>query len=104
MPPSRRTNGSRLAFVRRDGGIYVMPALGGVPQRVSISNGATSGDLAWSPGGTFFVFTGAGQGLFAVSADGEVHQLTKPAAGGDVSPGLSPDGGTLAFVRRTSTF
>jgi Tol biopolymer transport system component/predicted Ser/Thr protein kinase len=103
--PAWSPDGSRLAFVRRDGGIYVMPALGGVPQRVSISNGATSGGLAWSPGGAFFVFTGSGQGLFAVSADGgEVHQLTKPAAGADISPALSPDGGTLAFVRRTSTF
>ena len=31
-------------------------------------------------------------------------QLTKPAAGADISPALSPDGGMLAFVRRTSTF
>lgn len=35
---------------------------------------------------------------------GEVHQLTKPAAGADISPALSPDGAMLAFVRRTSTF
>ena len=103
--PAWSPDGSRLAFIRRDGGIYVMPALGGVPQRVSISKGATIGDLAWSPGGAFFVFTGAGQGLFTVSADGgEVHELTKPAAGADISPALSPDGGMLAFVRRTSTF
>ena len=35
--PAWSPDGSRLAFVRRDGGIYVMPALGGAPQRVSIS-------------------------------------------------------------------
>ena len=82
--PAWSADGSRLAFIRRDGGIYVMPALGGVPQRVSLSKGATSAGLAWSPGGAFFVFTGTGQGLFTVSADGgEVHELTKPAAGAD---------------------
>jgi dipeptidyl aminopeptidase/acylaminoacyl peptidase len=103
--PAWSPDGSRLAFARRDGGIYIMPALGGVPRRVSIPISATNGDLAWSPGGAFLVFTGAGQGLFAVSADGgEARQLTKPAAGRDISPAVSPDGGTLAFVRRTSTF
>jgi hypothetical protein len=58
--PAWSPEGSRLAFVRRDGGIYVMPALGGVPRCVSISIGATNGDLAWSAGGAFFVFTGGG--------------------------------------------
>ena len=98
-------DGSRLAFIRRDGGLYVMPALGGSPQRVSMSSTATTGELTWSPSGTFFVFTGPGQGLFTVSAEGgEAHQLTKPASGADGSPSIAVDGGTLAFVRRTSTF
>src|SRR5262249_59848820 len=91
--PAWSPDGSRLAFIRRDGGIYVMPALGGTPQRVSISKGVAGGNLAWSPGGAFFVFLGPGQGLFSVPADGgEVHQLTKLAAGVDISPALTPDG------------
>lgn len=103
--PAWSPDGSRIAFIRRDGAIYVMPALGGAPRRVSISNAATRGDLAWSPAGAFFVFTGPGQGLCAVSVDGgEVHQLTKPPAGSDISPALSADGSALAFVRRTSAF
>jgi Tol biopolymer transport system component len=102
--PAWSPDGSRLAFARRDGSLYVMPALGGSPQRISSSAGATTGDLTWSPSGTYFVFTGSGQGLFVVSAEGgEAHPLTKPPSGADVSPSISPDG-MLAFVRRTSTF
>ena len=104
--PAWSPDGSRIAFVRRDGGIYVMPALGGAPQRVSMSEGgATGGGLAWSPGGAFFVFSGANQALYAVPAEGgQVRQLTKPAGAVDLSPALTPDGSALAFVRRTSTF
>src|SRR5258708_211492 len=95
---------------RRRQSVRGLPPLGGPPQRVSISvgatsSGATSGDIAWSSSGAFFVFTGPGRGLFAVSAEGgEAHQLTKPTTGDDVSPSISPDSGALAFVRRTSTF
>jgi Tol biopolymer transport system component len=93
-----------LAFVRRDGKIYVMPALGGAPQRISTSE-RTRGGLAWSPGGSFLVFTGAEWGLRAVSADGgTVRLLTKPRASADIYPALSPDGGAVAFVRRTNSF
>ncbi len=103
--PAWSPDGSRLAFIRRDGGLYVMPALGGSPQRVSIPSSAATGDLAWAPSGAFFVFTGPGQGLVSVSAEGgEAHQLTKPAAGIDVSPSISPESSALAFVRRTSQF
>jgi Tol biopolymer transport system component len=102
--PAWSPDGSKLAFARRDGSLYVMPALGGSPQRISSSGTATTGDLTWSPSGTYFVFTGPGQGLFVVSAEGgEARQLTRPPSGADVSPSISPDG-MLAFVRRTSTF
>jgi hypothetical protein len=45
-------------------------------------------------------------GLFSASADGGAAQpMTKPPSGtADIYPAVSPDGGELAFVRRTSTF
>jgi len=102
--PAWSPDSSRLAFVRAGGGLYVMPALGGSPQRISTSGAPTTGDVTWSPNGAYFVFTGPGQGLFEVPAEGgEARQLTKPPKGSDVSPAISPDG-MLAFVRRTSTF
>src|SRR5205807_9969275 len=35
---------------------------------------------------------------------GEISELTKPAAGSDRAPAISPDGRAVAFVRRTSTY
>ncbi|MGO9256558.1 MAG: protein kinase domain-containing protein [Bryobacteraceae bacterium] len=111
-------DGSRLAFIGRDGGLYAMPAMGGPPQRISVSPpGARAGGISWSANGEFLVFTGTRPGLSVVSAEGgEAHELTRLPAGGDPlgqaleestaydsSPSIAPDSRAVAFVRYTSS-
>ena len=97
-------DGSRLAFQRGDG-LYVMPSLGGAPHRIAtLANGAGS-DVSWSPDGSTLVFDDAHSHLYTVGADGgEPKKLTNATGPIDHSPAIAPDGRSVAFVRRTSTY
>ena len=102
--PAWSPDGSRLAVLRPDG-LYVMPALGGTPRRLAAFENSGALDLAWSADGTFFVLAGHAPGLTWISAEGgEPREVTKPAPADDYFPAISPDGRTVAFVRRTSTY
>jgi Tol biopolymer transport system component len=64
--------------------------------------------LAWSPDGKWLAYDGRwafGREIWLLPvADGEKRRLTSPPDGwlGDISPVFSPDGQSLAFVRRKS--
>ena len=98
-------DGARLAFLRGDG-VYVMPALGGPPRKIApLPQDSEANDVAWSPDGSFLILDGPGAALSVVAAEGgEPRKLPRPANGGDRVPAISPDGRTVAFVRKTSTY
>lgn len=93
----------RIAFVRsRSLGVddvYVMPASGGEPQRLTNDNARLFG-LTWLPDGQSLVFASKRIGSFALwrvsVADGSLEDL---GVSGDLvaSPAVSPDGKLLAF-------
>ena len=110
--PAFSPDGRRMAF-RREDGIYVIPALGGVERKIAASTwmgGAGFMTLSWSADGKWLAFADhdhadALSAISLVSADtGERRRLTTPPAalyarGGDTQPAFSFDGGSLAFAR-----
>lgn len=114
-PPVWSPDGQQLAFAAGDG-IYVMGADGSAPRRISRYRGSHACyDLepSWSPDGGRIAFAvrceGGDLGTFVMNADGSGRtRLTGTEAGpdsyppyGDIYPVWSPDGGQIAFIRRT---
>jgi Tol biopolymer transport system component/DNA-binding winged helix-turn-helix (wHTH) protein len=115
--PAWSPDGNTIAFLRRvhpnRAEVLTMPAGGGIEQRITeiafeeVLNNTRFRQLAWSPDGRSLTMADSvpGEvsfGLIRVSLDsGARTHLTRPPKGipGDMSPTLSPDGRTLAFVR-----
>jgi Tol biopolymer transport system component/DNA-binding winged helix-turn-helix (wHTH) protein len=113
LEPAWSPDGSLIAYVSEGtGGIWVIPALGGVPRQL-----ATFGaDPAWSPDSTRIVFTSASlrdisawdaytvqrkATLWTVSLrDGSAHQLTQPGhpLGAHAAATWARNGGAIAFT------
>ena len=102
-------DGTEFAYAlysEEDGGVYVMPALGGAPRKVADTPRDIAG-IDWSPDGRLLAYgmrvqPGQPLRIFLHSlAAGESRTLTSPVknSGGDYSPVFSPDGEWLAFVR-----
>ncbi len=101
-------DGSMVAFVRgilagavED--LYVVPAAGGVPRRLTFDKTWIEGSPTWTPDGRDIVFSSARGGLaslWRVSASGGTP---RPVAGVGViasSPSISPKGNQLVYMQR----
>jgi Tol biopolymer transport system component/DNA-binding winged helix-turn-helix (wHTH) protein len=109
MSPAWSPDGRQIAFIRRDGSvgeIRVISPTGGPEQKIVETLGTS---VTWSADSRTLVFIDLGPGddvqsVFLVSAaGGSKRQVTFPASEhtyGDSWPAVSPDGRTLAFVRR----
>ncbi|HWO02136.1 MAG TPA: protein kinase [Blastocatellia bacterium] len=109
-------DGQKIAFNRftDECAIFIVPSLGGAARKLltlgpnMVLGGIAT--LAWSPDGKFIAFTYKDPKeeptkIFLVSPDTSAkHTLTSPSAEnvGDFNPAFSPDGQSVAFVRKSS--
>jgi Tol biopolymer transport system component/DNA-binding winged helix-turn-helix (wHTH) protein len=117
-------DGSQIAFARRSpeaSGIYTVPALGGTERKLlSVTwESEPLAKLDWSPDGKQIAFSEKcsptdAASIYLLSLDDFTRRrLTSPAeryvgnppaaALGDLSPAFSPDGRSVAFIRRSAS-
>jgi TolB protein len=105
--PRYSPDGTRIVFSMMLGAnadIYVAPANGGVPQRLTTAPGIDT-DPSFSPDGTKIVFEsdrGGSQQLYVMNADGSNQRRLTFGGGWYGSPDWSPDGQWIAFTRRSA--
>ena len=113
--PSWSPDGHTIAFIRvgpsEEASVYLVSPLGPPERKVAeigdVVTHFSLGGLAWTPDGKWLVTTRLAEnepiGLFLVSVEsGERRRLNfgPEKKFGDIDPAISPDGRTLAFVRR----
>ncbi len=121
IAPAWTPDGSHIAFTRIHGiaggerTIFLIPAMGGTERKLLSINTASESWLAarlsWSPDGKLLAFSGKESpqsmaSIFLLAVETlEQRQLTPPPLAGysDTNPAFSPDGKTLAFIRRHGT-
>jgi Tol biopolymer transport system component/DNA-binding SARP family transcriptional activator len=96
LTPRWSPDGSRIAF-ETPAGIFVVPALGGTPERLVGDSGRNLRLGFWSHDGRRIAFADT-QGVWIRDMQRGTSRLVTAAGFGAQSPSWSPDDATLAFV------
>jgi Tol biopolymer transport system component len=102
--PAFSPDGEMVAFMQGSGflaeDIFVLPASGGEPRRLTFDNRLING-LTWTRDGTQIVFSSSRTGLaslWRISVSGGRPELVSGAGGDALAPSISPRGDRLAYV------
>jgi Tol biopolymer transport system component/DNA-binding winged helix-turn-helix (wHTH) protein len=103
--PAFSPDGSTVAFVRVIvagvvSDLYIVPAAGGTPKRLTFDKTWIMGSLAWTPDGREIVFSSMRGGLGALWRISASGGTPRPVAGVGViawSPSISPKGNQLVY-------
>jgi Tol biopolymer transport system component len=108
VAPAWSPDGRRIAYAAR--GIWLVNADGSEPRQLTTQSNGRNTRLYWSPDGRKLAFLSGACGdfcehLYVINADGSgLRNLTPHLRGGPgrgaADPSWSPDGRTIAFVRR----
>ncbi len=105
--PAFSPDGSTVAFVRgiRAGAVddlYVLPAAGGAPTRLTFDRTWIDGSPTWTPDGRDIVFSSTRGGLASLWRVSAAGGTPRPVAGVGVvatSPSISPKGNQLVYMQ-----
>src|SRR5207237_4488528 len=102
--PTWAPDGRRIAFVR-EGELYVVPAAGGAPHRLTRGLGGDAGDPAWSPDGKLIAYDYRRPGysireIWVVRADGRDARPVTRLGQASALPSWSADGAPVALPSR----
>ena len=98
-------DGSTVAFVRGIAAgvvedLYLVPATGGTPKRLTFDNSWLNAPPSWTPDGSELVFTsmrGGSQALWRVSASGGTPRPVPGVGVNAMIPSISPKGNQLVY-------
>lgn len=102
--PAFSPDGSQVAFIRKNGAgvasdVYVVPASGGEPRRLTFDNAQTDGAPAWTEDGREIVFASPRGGLSTLWRISAAGGRLRPIAGGAIGccPSISRKGNRIVF-------
>ena len=100
--PAISPDGTRVAFVSKDGAVMIAPIDGSAPAKRMFFDRGQDSELQWSPDGSAlaFVSTRTDHSFIAIYRNESTPiRFIAPTTSQDIMPRWSPDGAQIAFVR-----
>ncbi len=103
--PAWSPDGQTICYDAWDG-LWLVPAHGGKPQRLTTADARNDAEPAWSTDGRFVYFMSMRDrqaALYRIGRDGGTRQRVTLGSGTEATPRVSPDGRFIAFTTAATT-